>query len=118
VNAERQRHPSPQGEPSSEDTGTAAGSDPLASRLGELAREFQREQDTPATLTYLVSAAVDLIPGAQQASISVVLGRKVAQSQYPTGPLPTSTRPCASTTCAPPMIVGRRSRRGPSRPES
>lgn len=81
-------HVSAQAEPSSEDSGTATGDAPLASRLGELAREFQREQGTAATLTYLVSAAVALIPGVEQASISIVFGRKVATSEYPTGPLP------------------------------
>ena len=60
----------------------------LATRLGELARDLQHEDDVDAVLSGIVQAAVQLIPGAAEASISVVTGRKKVQSPVATGDLP------------------------------
>lgn len=62
--------------------------DGLAVRLSELARELQSEDTGDAVLTDLVRAAVEIIPGTDEASISVVLGRKRIDSHAPTGELP------------------------------
>lgn len=65
-----------------------SGDDDLASRLSEFARDVQQESDTPDTLVRVVQGAVELIPGAEQGSISVVLGRREVASQAPSGELP------------------------------
>jgi transcriptional regulator with GAF, ATPase, and Fis domain len=75
------------GRPSRQDTGSSAGEDTLAVRLSELARGLQ-EQDEPAeTLADVVQAAIDVIPGVEEASISVVLGRRNVTSQVPSSEL-------------------------------
>lgn len=76
------------GRPSAQDTGSTAGHDDLAVRLSELARDLQHEDDTDSTLTLVVQGAVDLIPGAEAGSISVVVDRKKIDSQAPSGELP------------------------------
>lgn len=77
-----------QGEPSAHDTGTTAGDDELAISLGALARALERVDDPEETLVAVVQAAVDLIPGVEEGSISVVLGRKQVSSTAPSGDLP------------------------------
>ena len=77
-----------QGQPSVQATGTTADEDALARQLGELARSLEEEHDTAATLARVVSAAIDLIPGAQEGSISVVTGRKEVDSQAASSDLP------------------------------
>jgi transcriptional regulator with GAF, ATPase, and Fis domain len=62
--------------------------DLLAVRLGQLARELQHETDTSATLDAMVSAAVQLVPGAEEGSVSVVIARRFVDSHHATGPLP------------------------------
>ena len=52
----------------------AGGRDDLAQQLSELARALQAEEGPDATLERLVRAGVDLIPGADDASLSVVRG--------------------------------------------
>lgn len=74
--------------PSAEDTGTMAGQDDLAVRLTELARELQHETDTAATLDSMVAAAVEMVPGAEEGSVSVVTGGRFVESQHATGTLP------------------------------
>lgn len=66
-------------------TGVSPG---LASRLGDLAREMQHEQDVEAVLTVIVHAARELIPHAAEASISLVTGRRTVQSRAASGELP------------------------------
>ena len=60
----------------------------LASRLGDLARELQHEDDLETVLAGIVEAAVQLIPGAADASISLVTGRKTIESKIASGDLP------------------------------
>lgn len=79
---------SAQGEPSAQDTGTTLGDDQLATSLGELARALERVDDPAETLVAIVQSAVDLIPGVEEGSISVVLGRKQVSSAAASGDLP------------------------------
>ncbi|MEX5258565.1 GAF and ANTAR domain-containing protein [Kocuria arenosa] len=60
----------------------------LAGQLGELARSLQGETDFEATLATIVGAALDLIPGASDASISVVEARRTIRSHAPSSELP------------------------------
>ncbi len=76
------------GQPSSQNTGAAAGQDALAVRLGDLARSLQREVDTDALLTGMVHAAIELIPGVEEGSISMVTGRSKVGSRAASGDLP------------------------------
>jgi transcriptional regulator with GAF, ATPase, and Fis domain len=80
--------PVTQGEPSAKDTGSTDGQDELAMRLSELARDLQRQEDPHDTLLGVVRAAVELIPGVEEGSISVVLGRREVRSEVPSGELP------------------------------
>jgi hypothetical protein len=75
-------------QPSPQNTGSASGQDELAARLGELARSLQGEKNTEETLSRIISAAVDLIPGVQEASVSVVTGRREVRSRAATSGLP------------------------------
>ena len=76
-----------QGQPSSHDEGSAAVDD-LAAQFSAVARQLQSERDTDTMLDDLVAAAVTLIPGTEEASISVVTGRTNVTSQHPTSDLP------------------------------
>lgn len=87
------------GEPSASDQGSAAGEDQLARQLSELARDLQEKQSLQDTLNGIAQAAVDNVPGAQFAGITVVkarrdvetaawtdeLARASDQAQYETG---------------------------------
>ena len=77
-----------QGRPSSQDAGNAAGQDALALRLGELARALEHEEGTERTLERVVETAIALVPGADEASISVVTARRRVTSQAASSPLP------------------------------
>jgi transcriptional regulator with GAF, ATPase, and Fis domain len=83
-----QHHASAQGQPSPDDQGTSAGQDELAQQLSEVARGLQGETDSETMLDELVASAVRLIPGADEGSISVVIGRRDVTSQSPSGELP------------------------------
>jgi transcriptional regulator with GAF, ATPase, and Fis domain len=76
------------GRPSDQDTGSTAGRDALAIQLSELARALQQEQHSEQTLERVVQAAVQLIPGAEEGSISVVTDRTNVGSQAPSSELP------------------------------
>ncbi|UZN02033.1 GAF and ANTAR domain-containing protein [Cellulomonas sp. S1-8] len=76
------------GEPSSSATGTSDGQDELATQLSEFARTVQQQQDPHETLVEIVRAAVALVPGCDEASISVVLGRRHVTSEAASGELP------------------------------
>ena len=56
-------------------------------RLGDLARALQRRHDPHGTLEAIVGSAVALIPGAEEGSISVVLGRRQVRAAAPSGQL-------------------------------
>lgn len=76
------------GQPSSDDRGTRAGQDELATQLSELARSLQQQEDPHDTLVEVVRAAVDLVPGCDEGSISVVLERRQVHSEAASGELP------------------------------
>lgn len=86
----RQEHAAPdeRGQPSSQDTGTSVGQDALAVQFSDLARSLQQQADPEATLQDVVRAAVELIPGLDAGSISVVLGRRKVVSEAASGDLP------------------------------
>jgi transcriptional regulator with GAF, ATPase, and Fis domain len=64
------------GEPSTSDQGSAAGEDQLARQLSDLARDLQEKHSLQDTLNGIVQAAVDNVPGAQFAGITVVKARR------------------------------------------
>jgi hypothetical protein len=64
------------------------GHDPLAKDFSEFARSVETQNDLHATLVEIVRAAVDLIPGCDEGSVSVVLGRRKVTSEAASGPLP------------------------------
>lgn len=76
------------GLPSKHDQGTTTGQDELAGELSQLARTLQSEDDLDAVLNEVVSAAVALIPGVDEGSISVVTARRHVTSQSPSSDLP------------------------------
>lgn len=76
------------GEPSAQDTGGSDGRDALAVLFSDFAREVQQETDPHATLTAIVRAAVELIPGCDEGSISVVRGRRTVTSEAASSELP------------------------------
>ena len=62
--------------------------DELAEQLGRLARLLEAEDDTGAMLDAVVLAAVRLIPGAEAASISLVVARRQITSEHRSSELP------------------------------
>ena len=80
--------PQLQGQPSAHDTGDSAGDDELAAILSKFARTVQQQGDPNATLEEIVRAAVALVPGCDEGSISVVLGRREVRSEGASGDLP------------------------------
>lgn len=62
--------------------------DGLAEALADLARDLQREHGSPATLEKVVASAIRMIPGAEEASISVVTGRTKVESYAASDELP------------------------------
>ncbi len=80
--------PAGRGRPSTHDTGTLAGQDELAVQLSELARTLQQQTDPHDALVGIVRAAVQLIPGCDEGSISVVLNRRHVTSEAASGELP------------------------------
>lgn len=70
----------------------------LATRLGDFARELQHEDDLDTVLAGIVQAAVQLIPGAAEASISLVTGRKKIESKIASGDLPRRADALQSST--------------------
>jgi GAF domain-containing protein len=70
---------------------TAIGSasvNELAEQLGLLVRSLEAEDDTGAVLDEVVAAAVDIIPGVEAASISLVVARRRVTSEHRTSDLP------------------------------
>ncbi|MEV4460796.1 GAF and ANTAR domain-containing protein [Microbispora sp. NPDC049633] len=72
------------GRPSSAYMGHAAD-DELAVRLSDLARTLQDEDTAQETLEAIVGAAVDTVPGAQDAGLTVVIRRREVETQAATG---------------------------------
>lgn len=75
------------GQHSNSDTGTAAV-DLIAETLAALARDLEEHDDPDTMLAAIVSAAVAMVPGTDEGSISVVLGRRRVMSEAPTSDLP------------------------------
>ena len=65
----------------------SAPQDDVAGKLSDLARSLQRENSEDAVLEQLVRAAVTLVPGADEGSITLVLGRRRVESRAPSGDL-------------------------------
>lgn len=70
--------------------GGPGGDDDLAVRLSESAREMQHHEDPDETLRAVVAAAVALIPGADEGSITVITGRRQVQSEAASSELASS----------------------------
>lgn len=75
------------GRPSDHDTGSMTGQDELAQRMSELARELQQTDSSDAP-DHIVKAAIDLVPGAEEGSISDVVGRRYVKSKAASSELP------------------------------
>lgn len=69
------------GLPSDGALGSFEGQDELAASFAGFARAVQQRQDPESTLVEIVRAAVELIPGCDDGSISVVFGRRKVNSQ-------------------------------------
>lgn len=65
----------------------AAGGD-LAEELSDFAREAERQDDPLDTLATIVQAAVELVPGADEGSVTVVVARSRVTSEAALGDLP------------------------------
>ena len=70
-----------QGGPSSADRTSAEGDAELAWALADSARDMHRQEDPAETLQAVVAAAVRLVPGADEGSISAVTGRSRVHSE-------------------------------------
>ena len=68
----QERYRSGKGQPSAGNEGTTVGQDELAQQLSEVSRSLQAQDDTDQMLDEVVRAAVALIPGVDEGSISVV----------------------------------------------
>jgi GAF domain-containing protein len=76
------------GEPSAQHQGLAVDQDQLAQDLSAFARRAEAEGSPGSVLDDIVRAAVELIPGAEEGSITVVTGRREVSSRHPRGGLP------------------------------
>ena len=75
------------GQPSTANTGTA-DLNQLAEDFGELARSLEEHDDPDIMLAEIIAAAVAIVPGVDEGSVSVVTGRRNIGSHAPTGDLP------------------------------
>lgn len=62
--------------------------DALAVRLGDIARELQHEDNPEAVLAGIVHAALELVPHTDDASVSLVTGRRTIDSRAASSDLP------------------------------
>ena len=60
----------------------------LVQRLGDLARELQHKEDTDSMLAGIVHAALELVPHAHDASVSLISGRRTIDSRAASSDLP------------------------------
>lgn len=79
--------PAAGGRPSEQNAGGAGGQD-LAHRLSELARELHRTTEPAEVMSRVARAAVEMVPGAQEGSITLVHARRRVSAEGSTGPLP------------------------------
>jgi GAF domain-containing protein len=75
------------GQPSAQDTGTTAALDDLARRLAEAARGMQQQLDPQQVLDRVVNLAVTMVPGAAEATITMVRARRHVYSAAATSDL-------------------------------
>jgi GAF domain-containing protein len=75
------------GQPSAQDTGTALDLDDLAQRLAEAARGLQAQSGSKDVLDRVVRLAVAMVPGADEATITMVRVRRHVYSAAATGDL-------------------------------
>ncbi|MCA1713233.1 MAG: GAF and ANTAR domain-containing protein [Actinobacteria bacterium] len=68
------------GEPSEDDTGTSLGDDALAARLTVLARDLQGLSSPQEVLDRIVTEVVRMVPGAEDATITIAERRRSARS--------------------------------------
>ncbi len=80
-------NPNERGQPSTQDTGTTAALDELARRLADAARGMQKQLDPQQVLDRVVSLAVAIVPGADEATITMVRARRHVYSAAATGDL-------------------------------
>ena len=94
------------GQPSTNYQGSVSGEEQLARQLSGLARNLQEEETLQDTLQRIVRAAVENVPGAEFAGITVVEGRRKVSTQAWTDKLvcdadrsqyETSQGPCLDT---------------------
>lgn len=64
-----------------------AGGGELGIMLSEIARDLHQQDDPQVALASVVAAAIAVVPGAQEASITVVLARRKVTSPVPSGEL-------------------------------
>jgi GAF domain-containing protein len=83
-------HEDSRGRPSAEYTGQEAGWNELAEKLAELARSMHEEKGLENTLNAIVHAAANTVPGANEASISAVTGRRDVRTVAASGELATA----------------------------
>lgn len=62
--------------------------DILATRLGDIARELQHEEDPDSVLAGIVHAALELVPHVAEASVSLVTARRTIDSHAASSDLP------------------------------
>jgi len=79
--------PRRRGQPSAQDTGTTLDLDDLARRLAEAARGLQEQSEGQDVLDRVVSLAVAMVPGADEATITMVRVRRRVYSAAATGDL-------------------------------
>jgi len=75
------------GQGSTSNTGTANG-EVLAESLVVLARDLEEHDEPETMLAAIVAAAVAIVPGVEEGSISAVAGRRQVSSVAPTSELP------------------------------
>ena len=80
-------HPRRRGQPSTQDTGTTLDLDDLARRLAEAARGLQEQSDDQQVLDRVVNLAVAMVPGADEATITMVRTGRHVYSAAATGEL-------------------------------
>ena len=65
-----------------------SGEDSLATRLGDIARELQQKEDPESMLAGIVYAALELVPHAAEASVSLISGRRTIESRAASSDMP------------------------------
>src|SRR3954454_6619507 len=80
-------NPNHRGQPSAQDTGTTAALDELARRRDEGARGVDKQVSPQQGLVHGVSLAVAMVPGADEATITMVRARRHVYSAAATGDL-------------------------------